>query len=93
MYRYVIGPIKFDIERPQPISLKIEKMRAISIELNTIQIGGTYDTYDGAYTITPRVYEQTMATESKLMERDVSILSIPLTKVSNLKGGLTATIG
>lgn len=93
MYRYVIGPVRFNVARPEPISLKIEKVRTISVELSNVTIGGVYDVYPGPYAITPRVYEQTMNTENLLMEQDVLIYSIPLTEVSNIQGGKTATIG
>ena len=93
MYRYVIGPVRFIIARPEPISLKIEKVHTISVELSNVTIGGVYDLYPGPYTITPRVYEQTMNTDNLLMEQDVLIYSIPLTEVSNIQGGKTATIG
>lgn len=55
--------------------------------------GGDYEHYTGTYSVTPRVYEQTMETQSLVMDDDVTVLSIPLTEVSNLKGGETATIG
>lgn len=93
MYRYVIGPIRFEIKQPEPITLKLEKMRTIAIDLGPITIGRKCEEYTGTYTITPRVYEQIMATEDKHMAEDVHILEIPLTYVSNIQNGKTVTIG
>lgn len=93
MYRYVIGPIRFDIKKPESLTLKIEKMRTLAIDLGPITIGKKCEDYEGTYIITPRVYEQTMETEDKHMQSNVRILQIPLTEVSNLSGGKTATIG
>lgn len=55
--------------------------------------GGEYEHYTGTYTITPRVYSQSMDTVNKVMDDDVTIHEIPLAEVSNLSGGMTATIG
>ena len=52
-----------------------------------------YDTYEGPYVVTPRVYPQKLETKEKLMNDDVTIKIIPLAKVPNIKNGLTATIG
>lgn len=93
MYRYVTGPIRFNIRKPEPIAFKLEKVRTLAIDLGPITIGKKCEDYDGSYIITPRVYEQTMETEDKHMQSNVRILQIPLTKVSNLSGGKTATIG
>ena len=51
------------------------------------------DIYDGAYTITPRVYGQMLPTKDKLMIDDVKVKVIPLSKVMNLSNGYTVTIG
>lgn len=55
--------------------------------------GGDYEHYEGDYTVTPRVFQQSMETENMVMDDDVLVLPIPLTQVSNIKGGKTATIG
>lgn len=48
--------------------------------------------YTGVYEITPRVYEQYMATKNHSMREDVTIHGIPKAEVSNVYG-LTVTIG
>ena len=50
------------------------------------------DPYDGEYTVTPRVTEQTLNTKHKYMEDDVCVLAIPYYETSNLSGK-TAYIG
>lgn len=51
------------------------------------------DIYKGRYRVTPRVYEQSLATTDKLMEQDVIVEVIPLAKTINTKNGYTVTIG
>lgn len=51
------------------------------------------DTYDGSYEVTPRVHAQTLETEGKKMADDVTVYEIPVTRTSNLQGGLTVLIG
>ena len=61
-----------------------------------IQIAGggrTYPIYEGEYVVTPRVYEQKLFTDEKLMEDDVTVLVIPKAEVLNIQNGLTVTIG
>ena len=49
--------------------------------------------YDGAYEVTPRVYQQSLDTDGKMMANDLTIQEIPVTRTSNLEGGLTVLIG
>ena len=49
--------------------------------------------YEGTYEVTPRKVEQVLATKNKSMSDNVTVFSIPYAEVSNLGGGLTATIG
>ena len=51
------------------------------------------DYYDGEYNVTPRLYEQTLATSNKVMRNDVSIYEIPVTSTTNPHGGKTVVIG
>ena len=55
--------------------------------------GGRLPYYEGTYEVTPRKVEQVLATKNKSMSDDVTVFSIPYAEVSNLGGGLTATIG
>lgn len=49
--------------------------------------------YDGDYEVTPRLYEQYLDTDSKYMNRDVTVYEIPITRTSNIAGGQTVVIG
>lgn len=51
------------------------------------------DVYTGDYDVIPRVYQQILETKDKVMNDDVTVEEIPIAKVLNLSGGLTATIG
>ena len=53
----------------------------------------TDDVYEGDYNVTPRVYQQTLATKDKLMLDNVTVEIIPLSKVINFSNGYTVTIG
>ena len=49
--------------------------------------------YEGSYAITPKASAQMLLTANKYLEQDVQIKKIPYAEVSNIKGGLTITIG
>lgn len=49
--------------------------------------------YDGSYEVTPRLYAQSLDTDGKLMEDDVTVYEIPVTRTTNPTGGLTVLIG
>ena len=51
------------------------------------------EVYGGSYEVTPRVYAQSLDTDGKLMSDDVTVHEIPVTRTSNLQGGLTVLIG
>ena len=48
--------------------------------------------YDGSYSVTPAVTEQTMETANKMMTDNVKVEKIPYSEVSNNSGGFTVTI-
>lgn len=54
-------------------------------------LGG--DPYLGGYKIKPQVEAQTLQTKHKVMTDDLTVLEIPYAEVSNISGGMTATIG
>ena len=50
--------------------------------------------YDGAYTVTPKNYEETeLKTKDKMMQNNVTVKKIPKYEVSNDFGGSTLIIG
>ena len=48
--------------------------------------------YEGPYEVTPMAREQTLATENKTMESNVTVHATPYSEVSNIYGGETVTI-
>ena len=61
---------------------------------DAVIIGGSYETYDGPYEITPKVNtDQILQTKDKLMEDDMTVHEITIASVSNPSGGTTVTIG
>lgn len=78
------------------IGLQIEK-QAIPIELEVKDYIGTYtpdgiETYEGDYTIIPKVSEQELQTKNKMMKENVTIEQIPFHEFSN-DSGTTVVIG
>lgn len=49
--------------------------------------------YGGPYEVTPRLYAQSLDTDGKLMEDDVAVYEIPISRTTNPTGGLTVLIG
>ena len=54
---------------------------------------GEYDSYEGPYEVTPRLYQQELDTSHKVMSADVTVYEIPITRTSNPQDGLTVLIG
>ena len=78
-----------------PVRLKIvggDSVRFTADQYIKIR-GGDYDTYNGPYEVTPRLYQQTLATDNKVMRDDVSVFEIPITRTTNPDGGQTVLIG
>lgn len=59
-----------------------------------ISIGGSdanvaYPFYKGEYEVTPTRYNQTLDTSNKILTKDITVIEIPYSEVSNLGGGKT----
>ena len=72
-----------------------ENSTLIQIDFGEIYELGNGDAaeYEGSYDVTPAVAEQILATEQRIMRRNLVIREIPYHRVSNIKGGDTVTIG
>lgn len=72
-----------------------ENSTLIQIDFGEIYELGNGDAaeYEGPYDVTPTAAEQILATEQRIMRRDLVIREIPYHRVSNIKGGETVTIG
>ena len=83
-----------------PLTGTIRSEISITGKLNTedvvfgkIQLSGNLSIYNGDYTVTPSVEEQTLKTANKKMLEDVTVKKIPFYETSNLSGGNTVYIG
>ena len=75
-----------------------ELVTAVSTEIINLDadldVGyGHVNIYTGATTVIPSVVAQELATENKLVERDIIIEEIPYSAVTNPAGGYTVNIG
>lgn len=64
----------------------------IQIEGELIRVGD-YEHYEGEYTFIPNFEQHKLQTKNKVMDSDLLVDSIPLTRVSNPSGGKTVIIG
>ena len=67
--------------------------RAFAVGMDTAIQAIISERYVGPYEVTPRLYEQTLATENLTMLNDVTVYEIPITRTTNPIGGLTVLIG
>ena len=58
-----------------------------------LPVAGGGDPYLGEYDVIPRRLLQILRTRGKVMSDDVTVHEIPYAEVTNISGGLTATIG
>ena len=68
-------------------------MENVGMSIGASYSGGAGETYDGSYEVTPRLYAQSLDTDGKLMEDDVTVYEIPISRTTNPTGGLTVLIG
>ncbi len=82
------------IERVLNVDVEVQSEQIpIEITIDTGTGGGKLPTYEGDYEVTPRKVEQVLLTKNKSMLDNVTVFSIPYAEVTNIGGGLTATIG
>ena len=78
------------VEIPMDVAVSEEEIpMAIDIAYNMV----SGDWYDGPYEVTPRLYQQSLATDNKLMQEDVTVHQIPVVYTSNPFDGQTVVIG
>lgn len=73
--------------------LFIQTKCTFDADFGEIFLVNTADVYPGPYDVIPRVYQQILETKDKLMNDDVTVEIIPLTKTLNHSNGYTVTIG
>ena len=69
------------------------KLKTEDVVFGKIQLSGNLSIYNGDYTVTPSVEEQTLKTANKKMLEDITVKKIPFYETSNLSGGNTVYIG
>lgn len=62
-------------------------------EIQFIEVDKETEIYNGAYSVTPKAYEQQLETENRKMTNNVTVKEIPYFEVSNSAGGNTLNIG
>lgn len=74
------------------ISMKVSSTEvSIPMTVSSTFEFAEFEYYDGEYTVVPKVTEQTLQTEGKIMRQDVTVEQVPYYETSNQKG-LTAYI-
>lgn len=77
--------LELEIEDPgEELELEVEEQ---------IVIRQAADPYEGAYEVMPSFAEQALPTAGKQMLADVTVHAIPVSRTSNLSGGITVFIG
>lgn len=82
----IVKDKKTDVEITTPTGAEVDVLGQI------IQVGN-YEHYKGDYIVTPKFEKQKLETEGLVMDADVLVKEIGLTKVSNSAGGNTIIIG
>lgn len=90
--------VKFS--EPTAFSFKFGTKSAFSIKFG--EVGATFDlkfagaptseAYKGTYNVIPKVEDQILLTEKKYMKKDVKIMAVPVSYVTNSAGGSTVNI-
>lgn len=75
-----------------PVSVATDTVN-LSVGLGAAYSMASADTYEGEYTVTPRLEDQYLETNGKIMRDDVTVYQIPISRVSNPYDGITVLIG
>lgn len=87
--------VNVDVEEStQVYALGIESsIIDVSLDIATSIQTSSASHYTGEYTVTPGLYEQSLDTDGKIMDEDVTVHQIPITRATNPHGGQTVLIG
>lgn len=76
-----------------PVIVKVGGGREVKVHVGETA-SALWPLYNGPWTVTPLAARETvLLTRQKSVDRDITVEAIPYAEVSNIKGGLTATIG
>lgn len=76
-----------------PSGLLSGSIRPSSNLTGKVAITVDHEYYVGEYNVTPKIEQQVLSTNDKLMSDDVTVKGIPFYEVSNPQGGTTFIIG
>lgn len=76
-----------------PSGLLSGSIRQSSNLMGKIAITVDHEYYVGEYDVTPKIEQQVLSTNDKLMTDDITVKAIPFYEVSNPQGGTTFIIG
>lgn len=68
-------------------------IRGHTVELEVLTSIPYAETYIGPYNVVPSFEEQTLQTKTKVMDDDVTVNPIQVSRTSNPQGGVTVYIG
>lgn len=72
---------------------ELEQSFDMSFDDNVVvKVVSEHETYDGEYSITPKLEAQTLPTKKKVMSDDIKVEAVPVYETSNNSGGTTVYI-
>lgn len=76
------------------VTFELVPRQALEVSFDVTVTAAGANPYTGDYQVTPKIYNPvTLATKSKTMRDDVTVLKIPQYEVSNEAGGNTLIMG
>jgi hypothetical protein len=79
--------------REKENSTSLIKTSNMADKIKNLTLSSDIEVFDGDYLVIPKTYKQILSTSSKKMSDDVTVESIPFSRVSNDSGGETFNIG
>lgn len=89
---YPIGPVKGKLTSDGTLHGRLSGGGTLSGGLS-VGTAGSAPAYDGPYEVTPTLEMQALGTQGKLMQHNVTVHEIPVTRTSNPYDGITVLIG
>ena len=83
--------VQFAFSPPPLLNLAAAGSPSVNLNVGTI-IYRNAEEYQGEYEVTPRTYEQVLATRNKRLSENVTVFEIPYHQTTNQAGGYTVSI-
>ena len=89
---YPVGPVSGRLQTDGTLRGRLSSQGGLS---GGLSIGTTsaFPAYEGPYEVTPTLEMQALGTQGKLMQHNVTVHEIPVTRTSNPYDGITVLIG